>query len=670
VLDGVAADELMTDVMNHLDTCESCVASVESLSRADLDDPLKSFLPKRERPEASETPDSARQIRLDEIEEAERLFVDRLKSSFRFMKPESIGPYQVLKKIGQGSMGEVFECQDERIACRVAVKTIRNHVVVPILVTRISQEARMLAGLNHPNIVRLLNFGMTADGMPYLAMELVEGGTLSEKLRGGKLKPRQAALLIRQCADALEHAHEMGVLHRDLKPSNVLLDTTRANDAQIDPDDAPGIPKIVDFGLAKYFDSSTHVTQSGSVIGTPSYMAPEQIQSGNRLTRETDIYALGTILYESITGESPFRAESLAGMLRHIQESSPAPPRSIDQTIPLDLETICLKCLEKRPEDRYVSAACLSEDLQRFLDGRPVLARRLPLSAQWWRWGQRNRRLAASFAFSVLLLAVMAFGGVLFGLNQSDLRHKAQVATLDAKLARAISEKSAVEAFVEKEKAEAERKTAEEVRDVAVRVLDRATTVIYHNFLATRASDIHEIPAVRRIRGNLAFEYFRVVDEMKHLKGLEADKPDYLVGLLYKAGVIHWEMQNRKAAFESFTEMLRVVERMPANLRELDGVVSQTISAQKVLGERTFDLDGPQAGVGVWLKNWNRWYARGPDWFRKSPYSVDTLYDQGRAVAGVLERLERWDDLRKLEPELAVVERIRQENRQKPYAPQ
>gem|GEM_PF-4621623 len=149
-----------------------------------------------------------------EIEEAEQRFVARLKSSFRFMTPTSIGKYKVLRKVGQGMMGEVFECEDPKTANSIAVKTIRNHVISPVMVTRISQEARLLAGLDHPNIVKFVEFGMTMDGMPLLVIEFVNGGTLSERIREGPLPPNQAASLIRDCAEALAHAHSRGVLHR------------------------------------------------------------------------------------------------------------------------------------------------------------------------------------------------------------------------------------------------------------------------------------------------------------------------------------------------------------------------------------------------------------------------------------------------------------------------
>ncbi len=632
VLEGQATEELLNAVMDHLDHCDHCVKAIDDLSGPNVADSLKP----RSVPGSSSSDDSENAVSIsEEIEKAEQRFVNRLKSSFRFMTPTAIGKYKVLRKVGQGMMGEVFECEDPKTASRFAVKTIRNHVISPVMVTRISQEARLLAGLDHPNIVRFIEFGMTLDGMPFLVIEFVNGGTLSERILKGPLSPVEAAELIRDCADALEHAHSRGVLHRDLKPSNILLSHS-SDDSK--PDEKGGVmtPKIADFGLARYFEGETHVTQSGSLVGTPGYMSPEQIHSGNRIGPESDIFSLGTILYEALTGSSPFQAPSLAGVLQQIQQASPESPRNLAPGIPRNLELICLKCLEKRPEDRYLKAADLATDLRRFLKGEPIQAKPLPLGVRFTRWYRANRILAASMMFSALLMFMLAIGGFAFGFIQSRLLSSANSARNDAEL---------------------QRLNAIRERDLAVKFMDDATGALYGSFLMTREGELIDNPDAQRLRERIAGQFFDIAKEARQIEHLERDKSEYLCGLIHKSAIIQWEMGAKDLALDQVQQFFEIYSRIKEPKKNLDGLTAQVIDLRVMLGMAEFDRFGPDHGIRHWIETWNEWYGKGEKWRRESVHSLRAVVNFGRLLTQSLDRNERWDDLKKIEPQLHDAEK-------------
>ncbi len=270
--------------------------------------------------------------------------------------------YEILGILGRGGMGVVYQARQIRLKRFVALKMILAgaHAGAEEL-ARFRTEAEAVARLQHPNIVQIYEVG-EQDGRPYFSLEFVDGGSLAQKLVGTPLPARQAAGLVETLARAMHAAHERGIVHRDLKPANVLLT-------------ADGTPKITDFGLAKRLDADTVQTQSGAVMGTPSYMAPEQAAGKIRaIGPATDIYALGAILYELLTGRPPFKTESVMDTLLQVMEREPDWPRIHNRQVDRSLEAICLKCLQKSPRDRYPSAAALAEDLTAYLQGEPVLA--------------------------------------------------------------------------------------------------------------------------------------------------------------------------------------------------------------------------------------------------------------------------------------------------------
>ncbi len=252
--------------------------------------------------------------------------------------------YTLLEQLGAGGMGVVWKARQDGLGRLVALKRLHSAGADSSeAMARFRREAKSIARLRHGTIVQVYEVG-EQDGEPYLAMEYVGGGTLAQKLAAGPLPPTQAAALVETLARAMHHAHELGIIHRDLKPSNVLLDES-------------GTPKISDFGLAKQLNEATAHTQSGAILGTPSYMAPEQAGGGQTaIGPAADVYGLGAILYETLTGRPPFRGPTALETLAQVREREPVPPRQLQPGVPRDLQTICLKCLHKEPRRRYRSA--------------------------------------------------------------------------------------------------------------------------------------------------------------------------------------------------------------------------------------------------------------------------------------------------------------------------
>jgi eukaryotic-like serine/threonine-protein kinase len=293
-------------------------------------------------------------------------FLDHLKRFTPLPKPTplpTVSGYEILGPLGQGGMGIVYKARQLGLDRFVALKMVSAAGRLSADVrARFFAEARAVARLRHPDIVRVHEVG-EADGVTFFSMEFVEGGSLADELDGKPRPPQSAAALLRTVARAVDYAHRQGVVHRDLKPANILLA-------------ADGTPKLTDFGIAKHLDAPEGLTRTGEIVGTPSYMAPEQASGEtSRVGPTTDVYALGVILYELLTGRPPHRASDTLETLLLVRSQEPVPPRRLVPGIPRDLEAICLKCLEKDPASRYATAAELADDLDRHLRGEPVVAR-------------------------------------------------------------------------------------------------------------------------------------------------------------------------------------------------------------------------------------------------------------------------------------------------------
>jgi hypothetical protein len=312
--------------------------------------------------------------------------------------PARIGGYEVLEELGRGGMGVVYKARQIGLDRVVALKMILSgsHASADQLV-RFRTEAEAIARLQHPNIVQVHEVG-EHEGRPFFSMEFFPGGSLEKKLAGTPLPPPEAARLAEVLARAMHAAHRQQVIHRDLKPGNVML----AED---------GTPKVTDFGLAKKLDDVGQ-TGSNAVLGTPSYMAPEQAGGKSKdIGPLADVYALGAILYECLTGRPPFKAATPLDTILQVVSDEPVPPRQLQSKVPRDLETICLKCLQKDPRKRYPSAEELAEDLRRFLYGKPILARPVGALGRCWRWCRRNPAVAsltAAVVAAVLLGTALA----------------------------------------------------------------------------------------------------------------------------------------------------------------------------------------------------------------------------------------------------------------------
>jgi eukaryotic-like serine/threonine-protein kinase len=328
-----------------------------------------------------------------------------------------IGDYELLGELGRGGMGVVYRARQLSLNRVVALKLIApEQLASPKVLERFRAEAEVAAQLDHPHIVPIFETG-TIEGCYYINLKLIEGRSLAEQIAEVRLFPSgarsqgkpltgaagqlQTARLLANVADAVHYAHQRGVLHRDLKPGNILIDSA-------------GLPHVTDFGLAKRVESDSNLTLSGEVLGTPAYMAPEQaVGQARQMTTAADVYSLGAILYELLTGQPPFRRDSTIETLHAVVHDEPVAPRTLNRAVPRDLETICLKCLEKQPARRYTSARALAEDLRRFIGGEPVEARPLGTSARIGRWCCRKPALATSLGLLALALT-LGLSGVLW----------------------------------------------------------------------------------------------------------------------------------------------------------------------------------------------------------------------------------------------------------------
>lgn len=310
--------------------------------------------------------------------------------------PQLPSDYHIVRELGRGGMGVVYLARQQSLGREVAVKVLRpGESTYQSLVRRFMGEARHLARLKHPHIVSIHEIG-EAESEPYFTMDYIAGESLAQKLGGRPLSPTQAVSILKQAAAGVQHAHEQGLIHRDLKPANILIDTQ-------------GHSYVTDFGLARDLSKASDLTKSGEIMGTPVYMAPEQARGDAALIGEaTDVFALGAILYEMLTGNPPFGNDSPAEVLLRLLHHDPYPLRRIDRRIPRDLETICLKALAKSPDQRYTSVKALNEDLKRWEAGEPVCAKR----PSWWTYGWRHTRRHWKPITAVVVTLLITLGGI------------------------------------------------------------------------------------------------------------------------------------------------------------------------------------------------------------------------------------------------------------------
>jgi WD40 repeat protein len=432
---GRLSAEARETIAGHIEGCAACLAGLRELN--DQEDPLladlRQPLPAELFTQAGGQPLSA------------RVGQGAAEPAPGEADLPAIPGYELIQELGRGGMGVVYAARQAGLNRTVALKMILSggHAS-PQELARFQTEAEAVARLGHPHIVQIYEVGWV-DRCPYLALEYVDGGSLAQRLTGTPLPARPAARLVEVLAWAVHEAHLQGVVHRDLTPANVLLARSAAGQGiPLDPEGAVDYqPKITDFGLAKLLvGGGPALTQSGAALGTPSYMAPEQAAGKARAVgRATDVYALGAILYELLTGRPPFKAETPLETLHQVQLGEPVPPSRLRPKLPRDLATICLKCLEKEPGRRYASAGELAEDLQRWLEGRPIQARPVGVLGRGWRWCRRNPGLAGAVGAAALFLVLGSLIAALLAIQARAEARRADQVAASAREAKRFSDR-------------------------------------------------------------------------------------------------------------------------------------------------------------------------------------------------------------------------------------
>jgi tetratricopeptide (TPR) repeat protein/tRNA A-37 threonylcarbamoyl transferase component Bud32 len=391
----------------------------------------------------------------------------------RFDIPQRLGDYELLEELGRGGMGIVYRARQISVNRMVALKVIRpdrlasmTQVTKRKIVERFRNEAEAAARINHDNLVTVYEVGCEAD-CHYFSMRYVEGCSLSDKTRKSPADNRQAAEWIEPVCRAVDAVHRNGILHRDLKPQNILLETATSRTL------------LADFGLAKLADDDANMTQTGDAVGTPSYMSPEQFEDASSVGVGTDIYGLGATLYCLLSGRPPFQASSAALTMKQVISTDPVPLRQINPAVDRDLETICMKCLDKSPARRYDSAAALADELKRYLEGRPILARPVSLPERAARWCRRNPLVASLIGAT---FAAVVFGVVALGV--SNVRTEAARQRSEESFQEAMAAVNDLFTRVSEERLLNEPGLQEVRRDL----LDRARSY-YERFLKRREND-------------------------------------------------------------------------------------------------------------------------------------------------------------------------------------
>lgn len=476
---------------------------------------------------------------------------------------QRVAGYEVLGVLGRGGMGVVYRARQVGLNRLVALKMILHgkHVGAEIL-NRFQAEAKAVAQLQHPNITQIYDIG-THEGLPYFSLELVDGPSLAAELAGQPMKPERAAELLETLARAMHYAHARGIIHRDLKPANVLLTSK-------------GVPKVTDFGLVKRVEAEdSEQTRTGVIMGTPSYMAPEQAWGSKEVGPLADIYSLGATLYCLLTGRPPFVGPTAAETVLLLRAEEPVAPSKLQPNLPKDLETICLKCLQKEPEKRYATAEELAEDLRRFRAGEPILARPVGRAERLWRWGKRNPALAWSGGAALVLALCLMIGGPLAAILINKERNTAVEAqgraTENAGLAR-------------------------DQRDLAVDALD--------TLIERLPKDLKNIPGTDAIKRALLLTAMDGLNRIGDVGG-PISKDFKMAKAFGKMGEVLLEIGETKAAREQFLKSHAIL----LELAESEAETAQDVHHLRLgrsyrnLGKAAERLEGAQAAYDLYAES-------------------------------------------------------------------
>jgi serine/threonine-protein kinase len=476
--------------------------------------------------------------------------------------PPKLPRYAVGERLGEGAMAVVYRGLDRTLGRPVAIKVLRESLASnEDGRDRFIGEARTLAGLSHPNVVAVHDAG-EHEGVPFIVMELVDGRPLSRVLRERDLPMESLLALLEKAARGAAAAHERGIAHRDLKPGNILVA-------------ASGEPKVADFGLARAVESAGGLTLPGTMLGTPLYMAPEQVRAGpRRVGPWTDVYALGAILYEILTGSPPNTAESLGEIYRRIVEEEPVPPKAVEAGVPADLQTLCLKALERNPERRYPTAREFADDLGRYLAGEPILARPPGVARRVGLWVRRHRAWAAAAAAATVTAAVFAA----FAVRDTDsnvarellMQKRRNVEEASRQWKREARDNSSLETLLR----QADERIGQGKLDEAAALLDRALARIG---LHQRLGEIRLMAQLWELQGRDAAALRSIADEAE--LRIREEKPEDAAALINRAATlaapadiepIHLKMQAVQRGIQSWTRqgrdpspVVRLMESFP-----------------------------------------------------------------------------------------------------------
>jgi serine/threonine protein kinase/tetratricopeptide (TPR) repeat protein len=462
----------------------------------------------------------------------------------------SLDDYELIGKISEGGMGIVYRARRRGLDRTVALKVLRPDRATASERIRFQNEAQAIADLDHPNIVPIYDVGPD-----FFAMKLIPGGSLAESLHRYAKWPREAAQLMVKLARAVHHAHERGILHRDLKPSNVLLDER-------------GEPFVGDFGLAKRLGLNLELTESGQLLGTLNYMAPEQATSHAKdVTTRADIWGLGTILYALLTGRPPFLAESAASLIVQLQEKDPDRPTSLNRRVNPELEAICLKCLEKEPGKRYTSAAALADDLDRFLEHRPIKARRPTAYAQVSKWVRRHPSIVIATLATLLITSVVLTLAIVLIAGE-------QVAT-QAALKRARDEEESAKRYAATAQIESER-------------ADHRLVVVLQGLqsLLLRLGDktLPDIPEFRELRRSVEEHARRTIEEFIVASSRDPKLLNESIVASIHLAELYFQSGRLEECSKVFAHAIALCERLMAMDPSNPGYPSQVGTCHNMLG--------------------------------------------------------------------------------------